>query len=285
MFLFQVSGPEFLFWYMAFFALACLVAFVVRSAILQVSSEVIGDGEIDQYDVAYLSGGREQVYLTAIGTLSRIGVVTLDAVTRQLQVKTDHANTHLHPVEVDLCSSIKWGSGKIDTTYRQFTTALDRIEQRLRRLNLVPSEAGTTAAQVFPTMILLFVPAFIGLPRLLSGLVQGHPTTFLVILLVASGLTAIGSALSKPYRTSLGAEAVRILQGKHESLKLNFQTCPSALSSNDTTLAYALFGGLLVGASDPFNLAKTAMHPASTGSGGGGCGGGGCGGCGGGCGG
>ena len=125
MFLFQISGPEFLCWYIAFFALSGLVAFVFRSIILQVSSEAIGDGEIDQYDVAYLSGGSEQVYYTAIGTLSRVGIITLDAVTRKLTIQDHDRNTYLHPVEVDLCASVKWGlDGKVDATYRQFQTAI-----------------------------------------------------------------------------------------------------------------------------------------------------------------
>ncbi len=284
MYLFQISGPEFLLWYMAFFALSCLVAFVMRAVILQVSPDDVGDGEIDRYDIAYLSGGREQVYFTAIGTLSRLGVVTLDAVTRQLQVH-DHKNHQLHPVEVDLCASIRWGDGKVETAYRQFTVAVERIEQRLQRLSLVPSESRTAAAQFVPALILAALPIFIGLPRLCHGMVEKHPTSFLIVLLIVSGLTTVFAALNKPHRTSLGADAVRILQGEHEALKLNFQTSPSSLSTIDTTLAYALFGGLIVGSADPFNLAKTALHPASTGSGGSGCGGGGCGGCGGGCGG
>lgn len=280
MYLFQIAGPEFLVWYTAFFALSCLVAFVMRAAILEVSRDVVEDGEIDRYDIAYLSGGREQVYFTAIGTLSRLGVVTLDAVSRQLQVQ-DQKDQDLHAVEVDLCASIRWGDGKVESTYRQFKAAVERIEQRLKRLNLVPSDARTMAAQFVPALILSVLPVCIGLPRLVHGTVENHPTTFLMILLLISVSTAVFTALNKPYRTSLGADAIRILQGEHQALKLNFQTSPTSLSASDTTLAYALFGGLLVGAADPFNLAKTALHPASTGSGGSGCGGGGCGGCGG----
>jgi len=280
---------------MAFLALSGLMAFVLRAVILQVSSDAIKDGEIDHYDVAYLSGGRQQVFLTAIGTLSRKGAVVLDPVKRDLTLNSEQSSD-LHPVEKDLCASIKFGRDhKVEATYGQFHAAVNSIERRLRKLKLVPTDERAIAAQLIPAMLLLALPVLIGLPRLINGLAQHHPTMFLVVLLLISFATAVWAACCKPLRTSLGGEAVQLLKGEHSALKTNFRACPSALSSDDMTLAYALFGGIIVSATDPFNVAKAAMLPVSTGTGscsstgcssgggcgsgcGGGCGGGGCGG-------
>ena len=291
MFFFEISGPEFLVWYTALFAVSCLAAHVVRHSLLHVSKETVKDGEIDQYDIAYLNGGAKQVFFSAIGTLAQFGVIEVNSKDRLLVLKENASVKDFHFVEENLCNTIKWGTNAtIDKLYERFQPAVSRIRTRLVKLDLLPSEECAIAARTIPAFILLIIPAALGLPRLLLGMSHHKPVLFLVMFLLGTICAAIYALAKGPVRTSLGGEALTMLQESNASLKLNMSSCPTALSGHDVTLAYALFGGVLGGlawnAYDPFNQAKAAMNPPASsggcGSSGGSCGcGGGCGGCGG----
>ncbi len=246
----------------------------------------IDTGALDQYDTAYLNGGQEQVFLTAIGTLVRLGVVELNSSERKLLLKQSGA-ADLHPVESELCNSIQSdGGATVDKLYTRFHLAAGRVRSKLERLSLVPTEENALAARLWPAVALGMVPGTIGVPRLFLGVGHHRPVLYLVVEVISSFILAT-IALSRPLRTSLGDKVLKCLIDSNQALRVNFSTCRSSLSHRDVALAYALFGGVLaMSIVDPFNAAKAAMRPPSSSSGGcggscgGGCGGG-CGGCGG----
>jgi len=294
MYFFEISGPAFLFWYIAFFSVSVLASFVAQKTLLHVSEDRIPDGEIDQYDIAFLNGGIEQVYFSAIGTLAQLGIVEVDQESRTLKLNESAMTTKLHFVEENLCTTLKWAKDEtIDKVYDRFKPIGSKLRRSLENMNLVVSEEREIALRMLPAFILLLVPVTLGIPRLFIGMSHHKPVMFLFLLLFVSGITAIWAAVAAPICTNLGTEALAKLKQAHTTLRLNFASSPSTLGSSDVRLAYALFGGVVGGmtisALDPFNQAKAAMRPPASSScgsgssscgGGGGCGGG-CGGCGG----
>jgi uncharacterized protein (TIGR04222 family) len=297
MFFFQISGPEFLLWYTALLFVAVLAAHVVRQSLMHVSRTDIPNEEIDQYDIAYLNGGAEHVFFSAIGTLGQFGVVEIDSANRSLKLKEAKYVGNFHEVEQHLRNTIQWGNGKtIDKLFPRFESVANRIKKRLQDLNLLLSDERECAVRVIPPLIVLLVPFSLGLPRLLMGMANHKPVLFLISNLVFSAFIAFLFFGRAQRRSSLGDEALELLKNKYSSLRLTFGSHRTSVTGADVTLAYALFGGsmsvVMAGALDPFNAAKAAMQPPVTSGSGGSCGGGSCGGsscggggCGGGCGG
>lgn len=270
-------------------AVSLIAAHVARACILHVSTKDVPDGEIDEYDIAYLNGGAEQVFFSAIATLVECGTVELDSKERKLTIKDNQTKKQLHFVEQNLVNTIHWGqAATIDKLFDRFKPVTEKLKSRLQSMDLVAGGDREVFVTAIPMMILMALPIGLGIPRLLNGIYHNRPVSFLLILLLVSFVMILMSVLNKNKRTTLGDEALRILQKNHASLRANFSTSRHTLKPQDITLAYALFGGVLGGAListlDPFNAAKAAMHPPVSG-GGGGCGSSCGGGCGGGCGG
>lgn len=293
-------GPEFLFWYVIFFGLSVIAGFAARSICLSVSDgEPIEQGTFDSYDIAYLAEGPKRAFLAAVATLSHKNILEVGTVTRTVECKVQGELKQLTELEQVIVREVRRKTDTLDKIYKAVEYHFNGVEEKLKRYNLIVSDSRFAASRWLPAALVTILPVFIGIPKLAHGMVAHKPVGFLMVLMPMSFVVALVFLCKGKKRTSRGEDVLNTVRGDCRTLYYNFQSHPNSLSSADLALAYGLFGGVALGALNPFVQAKAAMSPtgkcsgcgsgcggASCGSGGGGgCGGGGCGGCGGGCGG
>lgn len=290
------TGPEFLFWYMAFLVLSIVAGCAARSICLAVSSgEPIERSTLDSYDIAYLAEGPKRAFLAAVATLSHKNILEVGTVSRTLNCKvTGISSLNLTDLERLIVSQVQRKTETADQVYRSVESHFHMVEAKLIKLDLLASESRFMLSRMIPAGIVVLLPVMIGIPKYAHGAVNHKPVTFLLLLIGASVTAALFFLFKGRRVTSRGEEVLRIIKDDCRALYHNLKACPNSLSSADLALAYGVFGGIALGTLNPFVQARAAMSPqgkcsgcgsgcggASCGSGGGGCGGGGCGGCGG----
>ncbi len=293
-------GPEFLFWYMIFLGVSVIAGYAARTICLSVSDgEPIEQGTLDAYDIAYLAEGPKRAFLAAVATLSHKNILEVGTVTRTIDCKVQGDIPQLTELEQTIVKEVRRKTDTVDKIYKSVEYYFKGVEDKLKRYNLIASDSRFVASRWMPALLVSILPIFIGMPKLFHGAVSHKPVDFLLLLMVLSFGTALVFLFKGKKRTTRGEEVLNTVRDDCRTLYYNFHSHPTSLSSADLALAYGIFGGVALGAMNPFVQAKAAMSPtgkcSSCGSGcggascgigdGGGCGGGGCGGCGGGCGG
>ena len=248
-------------------------------------------------ELAYLAGGPRRAAEAAVAGLLHAGLVELrdgriastGAAPAQVLIaegayRGSVVDAAMDPITAAVLSRVRLASARL-VDLSQLIAEGAALTARLRELGLVREHGdGPRFAAAAP----LVLWALFGATKIVVGLERGRPVGFLVLLVAVTAIAAVWAARI-PLRTRradrLLAERRRDLTG----LRATASSAPAQLSAPEHSIAYALFGAVvLLGPSAA--LAAEVQSSAAGWLGGGssgcssGCGGGGDG-CGGGCGG
>jgi uncharacterized protein (TIGR04222 family) len=295
--LMDLHGPEFLQIYCLFVAIAVISAVLARQLVLAALCKPVEELQVDHYDAAFVSGGEEQVFQTAIAVLDHKGNILMDRTNKTLALRQP-TGPSAHPVEKAIGRAM-WHKGtEIKLLFDCVSPSLQKLRDKLANDGLVCSTVNASICRVTSSAIAIAPVFYLGLPKIAIGIERSKPVGFLFALICLNVGIAFIFLTKRPLRTPYGDRILARWKKEGSALKTNFLHNARCMSGEDVALAYALFGGAALGALDPFSTiqralrAKTLTTSCAGGrgcSGGGGCGGGsgGCGGggCGGGCGG
>jgi uncharacterized protein (TIGR04222 family) len=277
----SMQGSEFLVFYLWAGALAFGIYLLLRALLLGGGRAGAALSELDQYQLAWLAGGRQRVLQTAVTQLYAEGLLAPSGRTASA-LKPERA---LHPIELAVWSAVRarrkpWSGG------RTAGVEIDALQSGLRELGLAP-DAGQASGISLLGMLVLLPLLGLGLLRLWHGIVNGRPVAFLVMLLLCYAIaacyfffwpataTARGKARLKEARAAIGPLWRKNVVGiSHDQLPRVFALLGASVLS---TAAYADLNIYMTGG----RRGGGGSDGSSCGSGdggGGGCGGGGCGG-------
>ncbi len=276
----DLSGPEFLFFYICFSAL-CLGAawFTHRHLCVPQGTAALTVLPTDPYELAYLAGGTPRMLHTALVNLHAAQAVVIDNQGECLVTRDPQIPSGLHKVE-----QLVWGgispSGQTPARLlkNKIAPEAEVIAERLQAAGFLSTESERAATIALAVAL---VAPLIGLIKFFVGLERHRPVGFLAILLVGSVFVVIAQfrRLKKMRRSGLGDSALRAAKKIHVEDRVG--------TSASIGLATALFGLAILPQLDLPNLKSKLTDRGIGGDGGSGCGsscGSGCGGGGGGCG-
>lgn len=286
---FDLTGPQFLGFYIVLAIAAVIVAAILRSGLRLPDDEPTPEMlQLDPYAIAYLAGGADLAVNAAIACLVQRDLIAVDPGQRKLS-HTGQSPSKPKSMEYYVYQAI--GSGKTIQEVREVVARrCDEIGERLKMTELICNDARASIARILPTLLVLAVAALGGI-RIAIGLSRGKPVAFLVILTAITLIVAFTGFARRPHRSKRGDRALDQLKEDNSALEATASQKAEALAGEDFALAVGLFGmGVL--ASGPLAGLQLALTPPPAASGssgsscsssscGGGCGGGGCGGCGG----
>lgn len=283
------TGPEFLAIYWALAALALLVTYILRSAVLgAVRPELDPSGPISPYEIAALGGGRQRAFHAAVARLTQLCALEYKSETDSLIVGSVHL-TEVEPLERALLAFVRAAGRPLTMAEAEDACSLelDLLEKKLVRQGLVHDqgkEAWNGWVVLLPGALLLFV----GVVRLIMGLINHKPVGWLVVSLFLTGLAILGLGASRPRYTKAGKQRLAAMKREwQQTMGSQPAYAAVALPVAIGLLGYAALSGT---ESDALRRRFESSSGGSTGDGGGGGGdgggdgggGGGCGGCGGG---
>lgn len=282
--LIEMSGPQFLAAYLTIEVGALSAGILARTLVLGMKKQDAKAADLDGYDVAYLNGGRKHAFLTAVAALTeRGGFKQIDG-SSSLLARSDTVIATDEGLERRIYESTTVEGVKIQTVLDSAWSELEKSHKKLVAAGLAPDELQDFLARMAGATLIMAPCIFVGIPKLMFGMAHGKPIGFLFVILAATAVLGIVALATTPHRTKSGDDELRKFKSRNASLESNL-SYPTMLSGADVVLAYALFGGTLLSANDPFNSARRALAGNSGSGSAGGCGGGscggGCGGCGG----
>lgn len=297
----EIHGPLYIFIYLAICAAAFILALAIRARISDLgvesssrSLESVANG-LDAYDLAYLAGGADRVFLTASGALAKHNQIAIDARGRILTAAVNAYSGKLHDLERTLLDRIRSNGASAATCKDSLATAVSRIESKLRREGLLCSSQTKGLAALVSWLFFVAVAVGFSVPRILEAAHTGRAAGVLCVeAFMAFGVSFL-LLRHKANTSGRGRALLSAIKANNSGLKLSHATNSSVMSLRDSALAYALFGAMFL-AVDPFRQAQAALYGVNTSNGsgsscgssgsscggsscgGGGCGGGGCGG-------
>jgi uncharacterized protein (TIGR04222 family) len=295
----NLSGPEFLVWYLRAFALATLAFLVSRWVLRRATNHPRGTPLTDTYEIAWLSDGPRGVVRAALVNLHFRELINVsgDAVS----IRETEAPRGLSTIERAVLRAIENRPKRPDEIEGRLERECAEIEARLAERGLALSPERRRMARWIPLLGMLgcFV---IGVAKVGVGMSRGRPVGLLALLLIVSAGLIWLAARWRLRATTAGDRMLDALTYQHAALRTTIESSSGVgVASADMGLAVALFGAAAFGTMALSPLAEVFAPRkalASTlggggsggdfgggdggGGGGGGCGGGGCGGCGGG---
>lgn len=237
---------------------------------------------LNLYEIAFLAGDSNRVIRTAITSLVQQGYAEIETSQflwrkqRKLIVKKMVASS-CHPIEQAVAQEIIATDGRIEQILHKTKGATNMVCEHLQRLGLVMSSEQSFKAQVYPSLIFVFLLG-LGIIKMLVGISRDKPIEFLIFCLLVVAIYG-GSFLTKPHRSRYGDHVLKNLVDRFKPLKT------ANRDGEQLLLSFAVLGSTILAANPAF--AELTQMFISIGGGdsgdggdGGGCGGG-CGGCGG----
>ena len=302
----DLTGPEFLTWYLQWFALAASAFLLLRWMLRRAASaHAPPNRELDPYSIAWLKGGPKAVVRAALASLYQRKLVHL----RESVVvwRAPEPATELPEIEATVFHGTRLGFG-IAELKLVVADDCDEIEARLAREGLAVSRGQKAALRLIPTLGMAVCFAT-GVAKLMVGITRGRPVGLLVLLLLLSAAALVCAVSFIPRATVAGERLLRGMSERHAALRTTmWSSAAEQLAPNDVATAVGLWGAAALSVpmfasvfeprkafarDDETNGGGGASCGHSSGGhscgggggdsgGGGGCGGGGCGGCGGG---
>lgn len=289
---FDLTGPQFLLFYLVFSALVITVlVFLRRSAESPATPKL---DLSDPYLIAYLRGGEPETLRVA--TVSLIDRRLLVATGSQLQCAENASTASVRrPIEKELMRKFS-KADEATSIYEDYglLATCKPYEQTLKNAKLLPNEWMENGRRV-RLAVACFILAGVGVTKIVIALSRGRTNIWFLIILMGIAIF-LAIKISFPRLTETGKAMIADLQDLYSGLKDRALFLQPGGATIEPMLLAAVFGvGALEGANFAFtralfprtnkNLSSTSCSSAcgsSCGSscGGGGCGGG-CGGCGG----
>jgi uncharacterized protein (TIGR04222 family) len=231
-------------------------------------------------EAAYLNGGYPRLTTAAVARLVASGTAQVSGDNTTLV----HGDTPLQPGALTLSEAGVYDCLPLARTPEELRSAQSAVETRFA------AEAGRleddglvmTIAQRLNCVVVSVVPValvlvFLGLPRLILGVLAHRPVGYLVATIFIGGFVGVVlSAVGVLRLSRRGAYLLSQTRARH----LELQTERTWHEHHDVGMALALFGTSVLAGSSLAPLAAWYPRPITASSGG--CGGDGCGGCGGG---
>jgi uncharacterized protein (TIGR04222 family) len=288
---FDLSGPDFLLFYVVLMAGVLVAAAFWRRALRDTENyQPPSQREPDGYELAYLNGGEALAVNAAVVSLAQQKVLKVTGTPAELAV-TGELSAEAHPLERAVVTGV---GSSLCTKLAELRPALEQpigaVVEAARRQGWALTEVQQARARWWPALVALVGPV-IGIIKVMVGLHRDRPVALLLMLVLAS-LVAIGVLIGRrPRTTRAGDELLRRMRERYATMR-----GPAVINSPATPamvpLALGLFGLAVLADTSMADMRKNLGPPpgssgcgSSCGSSGGGssCGGSsGCGGCGGG---
>lgn len=292
---FDLAGPAFLAVFFSLFAVAIVVAIILRNVMRDVP--VSYDRDLTPAEVACLSFGRDASVCATIASMLHDGQLVSNSSKNWIGVvngatvsfgKGKQSPSDNDDLALAIYRSVEYGDRTLSELKAAMASPTEEIESSLQEQGYLLSPPQLYRARLLSVipfaMLLLF-----GITKVLIGFNRGRPVGF---LLLGCGLVLMTAAgfLASFRRSVAGDQMVRTLKSQNSDLKTMANR--TEMSHADVALCAALFGAAALDDST-FSDLKHAWRASSSaggggyggsgcgggGCGGGGCGGGGCGGC------
>ncbi len=251
---FDLPGPQFLGLFIGGGFVALFVAIAVKYLLAGPATarvEHLGRPRSDQ--LAYLVGGLERAVETAVAGLNHHGAVVITdgvvkAVNREPQLSADGVyrgivdHGDLSDLERFVLDDVRRG----ETTVAALLERAEAFEPALREQLIAD---GMLVADPKALQLKAMLPAVlwcaVGLIKVNVGASRGKPVGFLVVLVLA--LFAAAYAVTRTSRrTRRGDHVVADAKARYAALETTASSAPLQLSGRDMSLAYAVFGTLIL---------------------------------------
>jgi uncharacterized protein (TIGR04222 family) len=305
----ELTGPEFLRFYIPYGLCVAALTWLVRALLDRVSgapsmrwSPGVFPREGDAYAIAFLRGGRQEAVRTVLGRLVSAGLVNVeDHLVRALP---QSAPAHLQPIEAAALGAFKPEEPlRVGKAERRLLDALDgqlhQIETDLTREGLLPDPERKTTFRALLVVAWLAVVG-LGLVKLAVAISRGRSNIGFLILLLIGFWILIVRLLRTPRQTKAARQYLDWLQESHRGL-VRMLASGRRDNAGEMALAAGIYGLAAVPGLTALGMAfqpapaerrkedgsSSSSGGCGSGCGGGGsscgsgCGGGGCGGCGG----
>jgi uncharacterized protein (TIGR04222 family) len=282
-----ISGPYFLLLYAALFVVAWIMVMAVRYRIRAAAgaAAVVGPPELGLYEVAMLNGGGRLALAVAACRLKEAGSIGLDPDGGTLVVQ-DGLPAAADPVENWLYALVKESDVPASALLYEHRaeTVLGPIRDRLQELGLMLTARQTASMR---WQVLWFAPLLgLGAARLVAGLANHRPVSYLVIFMLLSAGVAVTLTRLPPRKvsTSITARLLYLPRTTRAGAHVLNGWCglprDDLVAGSDELARRVVTGGLGAVVVADAALASTLGIRSGSGGGcgGGGCGGGGCGG-------
>jgi uncharacterized protein (TIGR04222 family) len=294
----DMMGPDFLFFYLALWAISWSVAGWLRWKLRVPEPEGRVDcPELQTYEAAYLGGGTRRVTQALMARLMGDGALVYDTKKKYfetggpLKEPVDPLERVIHG---RLSTRLSSGGEKLSDLQAGIESLMPQVENKLRDLGLLVSVDKMAAPRFIPLLVAA-IPLAVGGLKLYYGITRDKPVEILTVLLIVTFVIWLIAFTRKAFRSRKGDAVLASLREQNPDIKSAI-TGEAALGTGTAVLplAIALFG-VNVLADTPFSYLRSKLGPEASssgcgtgcgsscgGGGDGGCGGGGCGGCGGG---
>lgn len=231
---FDMTGPEFLQFYMYTGLLVVVVAAALRWQ-AKGGTRANADVELCPYEIAYLRESPTLALRAAVANLISKKALELDA---NAAVTRTGVASHAHPLEEAILLQTA-SPVTLRTLERRVSPNLDRIRARLEELGLLVGSPQRNLARVGELMI--WGTVAVGVIKIVVGISRGKAVAFLVLLVIAMvALRFLINATLRLHRTRAGERAIARMQAKYrrESVRDAAQIGPSA-DAHPAGFAYA----------------------------------------------
>ena len=237
----------------------------------------------DDYEMAYLAGGKARAMNTALVSLLHREILIMDDKKIEFRQKNP-ISPEDHPLEIALWEKTASGPVSREKLAELMEPEFSRLDEKLVQEGVIPSRAERVKAVAIP-LVLILVTLLIGAAKLIVGFEQNELVGYLGF---ACAVTLLGGllAFARPIQlTRAGEDLLEQIRSKHPASGRGTNHGFS-FDSPMLRLAVGLYGLSILANGPLADLEKKLGPSSSSGCGGGGaCGGCGGGGCGGGCGG
>lgn len=235
---FNLSGPEFLLFYVCFAIGIFAVAAVLRWFLRIPSSPAVMEIR-DGYEIAELGGGHRRAFVAAIASLSQRRVILVKE--RKIIRHSEWMPDGLPLLERAILGGTLPGSKvRISTVRKASSDALQSLRAELIERGLVMGAGARATARFTPLLLALAVPA-VGVVKIWIGLSRDHPVGFLVALAIIATGGALALFWRCPHLSRRGDALLRRLQDENAGLR-----APGLLETANGTanlpIALGLFG-------------------------------------------
>ncbi|MDR7321370.1 TIGR04222 domain-containing membrane protein [Catenuloplanes sp. NPDC020197] len=264
-----IPGPTFLALYLGAVAVA-LVIVLVRRHSMAAGRQVPGTDHLTAQQAAYLTGGSDLAVYSAIAGL-RAGGLIASAPNKTLAPVAPLPDG-APPLDAAIYRVLQRGPSTVYGVRNnsQVKSELDRLRDDLERYGLALGEDDRRAYR--NTTLLLAALAALGVVRLVSGLINGAAIWYLVIIVLALGVTTLVLRSRTPWMTHAGKNALAGMRTRYQYLSPAQSPAWDTYGMTGLAMGVALWGTASLYTYDAAFAAEAEIQrqaAASSGSGGG----------------
>ena len=247
--IFDLTGPEFLSFYLSLLAAGGITCLLLRQA-LRFSLARRGaptDAELMSLrpeEAAYLAGGAEQAVQAAVASLAQRNLVDANSANHTFVLKAAPPND-----AETLERALGFAFGKAPRTVRSLTADarpyLAKVRKRLIELGLILPDETAWMPILVPALVAVLI-ILVGMIKIFVGISRNRPVGILVILVILSVFFLVQMWKNPPERTVQGDRALKRLRAKSVGLEMSVKSGPERLAPSDLALAVGIFGPAII---------------------------------------